>query len=517
MAAGREVFKIYGTFSLDGADDANKQLGNLDKNAGNTDKKMSGFGNTMRKVGKGVAVFGTAAIAAGTALVGIAKKGATATDNIDKMSQKLNFSREGFQEWDFILSQNGASIDGLQMGMKTLSGAIYEAGQGTGTYVDALADVGLSYEDLQGQKPEEQFETVFAALQGVEDQTTRTALASDLLGRSATELAPALNQSAEALEAQREQAHELGLVLGDDVIDAGVQTTDLFDQLTRTLQGGFMKIIGQMLPMINQLVELLISKAPEIMTMIEPIFTALMPILPVLIDAGLQILDALLPLLPLVAQLITELLPPLIELIMPIIDLLLQILTQVIPPLIPVITALATVLTSVLGTAFEALKPLIDSIMLIFGGLIDFITGVFTGDWEMAWGGIIDIFAGIFEGIVNLVKLPINTVIGLINKLFASIGQIDLPDFLGGGSIGLPQIPLLAKGTDYFQGGMAIVGEEGAELVNMPRGSSVTPANETREMLNSGNTNIYVNGDTSPSGIIRAQRKKQWIDRMRLA
>ena len=37
---------------------------------------------------------------------------------------------------------------------------------------------------------------------------------------------------------------------------------------------------------------------------------------------------------------------------------------------------------------------------------------------------------------------------------------------------------MLAKGTDYFQGGLAIVGEQGPELVNMPRGSQVIPNNK---------------------------------------
>ena len=59
---------------------------------------------------KGAAILGGATLAGGTALLGMAKKAADTTDRIDKMSQKVGLSRKGFQEWEYILSQNGTSI-----------------------------------------------------------------------------------------------------------------------------------------------------------------------------------------------------------------------------------------------------------------------------------------------------------------------------------------------------------------------------------------------------------------------
>lgn len=40
------------------------------------------------------------------------------------------------------------------------------------------------------------------------------------------------------------------------------------------------------------------------------------------------------------------------------------------------------------------------------------------------------------------------------------------------------RVPAFAKGTNFAPGGLALVGERGPELVNLPRGSSVTPNNE---------------------------------------
>ena len=55
-------------------------------------------------------------------------------------------------------------------------------------------------------------------------------------------------------------------------------------------------------------------------------------------------------------------------------------------------------------------------------------------------------------------------------------------------------IPGFAKGTDYAPGGLALVGEEGPELVNLPRGAQVIPAPETRSILARAQIPALANG-----------------------
>ncbi len=101
-----------------------------------------------------------------------------------------------------------------------------------------------------------------------------------------------------------------------------------------------------------------------------------------------------------------------------------------------------------------------------FKSIIDFIVGVFTGDWQRAWNGIKNFFVSIWEKIVSAVKIPINLIINLINGLICAIQNglnwiigglnslsFSLPDWLGGQTFGLnigyvniPQIPYLAQG-----------------------------------------------------------------------
>ena len=114
----------------------------------------------------------------------------------------------------------------------------------------------------------------------------------------------------------------------------------------------------------------------------------------------------------------------------------------------------------------------------IFNGFLDFITGVFTGNWKKAWNGVVDIFGGIFDGIAALVKAPINHAIGLINNFLGNLGSIEVPDWvpgIGGKTFSIGKIPYLAKGGHLISG-QAIVGEAGPELLNVSNGkTTVTP------------------------------------------
>jgi hypothetical protein len=64
---------------------------------------------------------------------------------------------------------------------------------------------------------------------------------------------------------------------------------------------------------------------------------------------------------------------------------------------------------------------IIGGLITEFGGLIEFITGVFTGNWKLAWQGVKDVFKGMFEGITGIVKAVVNTVIDMINGMIKAV------------------------------------------------------------------------------------------------
>ena len=162
----------------------------------------------------------------------------------------------------------------------------------------------------------------------------------------------------------------------------------------------------------------------------------------------------------------------------------------------------------VVETVFDTIISLWDnSLKPIFQGIIDFLGGVFTGDWERIWNGLSSIFGGVWEGLKALAKAPLNFIINMLNKVIDGLNQVQVPDWVplvGGKGINIPRIPKLWKGSNFTLEGPTLVGEQGPELVNMPRGASVMPAHKTRsalegigrtEVVGRQTANIYVELD----------------------
>ncbi len=100
----------------------------------------------------------------------------------------------------------------------------------------------------------------------------------------------------------------------------------------------------------------------------------------------------------------------------------------------------------------DNVKSILDDIQQVFDGIIKFITGIFTGNWEQAWDGIVDIFDGIIRGIVDIFKAPFNWIIDGINDFIKAANDISIPDWvpgIGGLSLDLPLIPRLKVGMDF--------------------------------------------------------------------
>ena len=143
--------------------------------------------------------------------------------------------------------------------------------------------------------------------------------------------------------------------------------------------------------------------------------------------------------------------------------------------LAPALQFVAELILNGLQNAFVTIAPIVENIMGVLTGLIEFLTGVFSGNWEMAWQGICDIVSNLVQGLVQIVKLPINAIIGAVNSVIGAINNcgFTIPDWvpvLGGKSfsINLPTIPMLAAGGIATAPTLAMIGEGGEPEAVMP-------------------------------------------------
>lgn len=175
-------------------------------------------------------------------------------------------------------------------------------------------------------------------------------------------------------------------------------------------------------------------------------------------------------------------------------------------------------LAGILIKHWDTIKSTIAS---VFNGIKDFLSGIWTSiatTTSNVWGGIAKALTGIWDGIVGGVKGSINAIISAINGMIKGLNKIkvNIPSWvekttgMSDFGINIPLIPMLAKGTDNFGGGMAIVGEQGPELVEMPRGSKVTPNAQTERMMNGSSpeyiqTNIHIDSKLIATVVSKAQ------------
>ena len=183
------------------------------------------------------------------------------------------------------------------------------------------------------------------------------------------------------------------------------------------------------------------------------------------------------------------------------------------------------VLGNVLNGFLAGAQGTFNSLLQILNGIIDFVRGVFTGNWQRAWQGVRDIFGGIFNGLIALVKAPVNAIIGILNGLIGGLNsmidglnriQISIPDWvpgIGGNTFGINigkigNIPYLASGG-IIRRGSAIVGEAGPELMSVMGNRTIvqplTGANAVRAMGTEADDRRIVNAiNAAAASIVRA-------------
>ncbi len=415
-----EIFKLFGSIFVDN-DEANKSIAK-------TDEKASGVANTLGNGVKKAAKWGAAVVggatAAATGLTAMASKTAESADEVDKMSQKLGLSREAYQEWDYVLSQSGVDIDSMQSGLKTLTNKIDDAKNGSKSAQEMFSKLGISMDDLNSMSREDIFNTVVSSMQGMGDTAERAALANDLLGKSGQNLTPLFNSTAESTENLKNKAHELGMVMSDETVDAGVKFTDTVDTLKRSAGGLFNSLGGALLPIIQKVCDSLVAYMPQIQQMIgqfTPILTSLFDtIMPVLANLGETLLPIIMDLLgqlvPVIGQLLEIIAPIIVQIVEQLLPPLLQIIEQILPPILDIITALMPLLT----TIFNLLSPLIDVILQLVGVLLDSLLSALTP--------IIEYLAQFLNDLLQPL-IPIFTEIGQIlsetlSPIFEVLGQI---------------------------------------------------------------------------------------------
>lgn len=127
--------------------------------------------------------------------------------------------------------------------------------------------------------------------------------------------------------------------------------------------------------------------------------------------------------------------------------------------LAPVLNGLKGLFTTTFNAVRDNTKVLIEWVKGVFNGLIEFLTGVFTADWDLAWQGVVNIFKSTWNAIIGLLEGAVNLIVKGLNWLISQMNKIsfEVPEWVpevGGKRIGVnipsireTKIPKLARGA----------------------------------------------------------------------
>lgn len=461
---------------------------------------------------------------------------ADTADKWDKLSLRTGIAVEELQRWGYAAGQSGADIGKLEVGMKKLSDTMIDAQNGSKISADAYKNLGISMEELSAMTPEQAFERVMNSLADMEDGALKNSIGNDLLGKSFTELKPLLAEGSGGMQDLKNRADELGIVMSEDAVGAGVVFGDTLADAKSSLDGVKNKITADLLPMLTKMLEWFLTKMPEIQEagstalgfisntigFIVDNSNILIPILGVLLGAfvGLKIISVIQGLMTAwstVTKIATGI-QTAFNLVMAANPIALVILA--ITALIAIGIALymnwdaiKTKATEVFGYVKDFIGGAIENIKGFFNGIIDFV----KNNWQGILLFIVNPFAGafkllydnfdgfrnkvdsIFEGVKNIISGAVEKIKGLFNFDF-KLPKIKLPHFgvkpegweigdLLKGSIPKLGIDWYAKGgifdkptlfnTPY---GLKGVGEAGPEVV--------APISKLQDMLNLENPKL---------------------------
>lgn len=416
---------------------------------------------------KAFAGFTTAITGAATAVAGFAVAQASNLDAIDKNSQKLGMSREEYQKWDFVLSQCGVDINSFGSGMKTLTANMDKVTEGNATAIDNFKKLGVEVKNADGslKGQEETLREVVAAFQEMPESAEKSRLATELFGKQGQELMPLLNSEAGTVDDLMKKCEELGIVVGDDAVDAGVAFSDALDQLKRSAQGVFNTFVSTgvletftagmntamgaitgllkayktdgiegllqeaddtISELSQQAADQISNSAPKLIevasTVITSLITSLANNIPTIINGVLPpLINGFFTLIKAVTATLPTLLPEILNAAITLFGGLLQGLNDTIPQIIAVLPTLIQTLSQ---TFIENLPQLITAGTLILVNLISGITQTLPSLIDAIVGLIPVIVQAVMENLPLILEAGLNLLLALISGIVQAIPQL---------------------------------------------------------------------------------------------
>lgn len=230
-----------------------------DKRMRSIEQRANAFGRTLgssiKSAGAQFLAFAGVTVTIGAALDGL--KGAIdRADELRDLSIRLGTSTETLSAFGYAAGQTGTDMEALSKGMKILAKNAADAQNATSEQAKVFGALGIGVTDSAGNLKQlgVLIPEIADKFKGLEDGTTKAALAQALFGKSGLDLTEFLNSGSEGLQEFSDKAARLGIIVGKDAADAADKFNDDLNDLKTAAQGLALEVAQSLLPKLDGLV-----------------------------------------------------------------------------------------------------------------------------------------------------------------------------------------------------------------------------------------------------------------------
>ena len=275
-----------------------KQVGNVKLKAASEQFKQ--WGTSLENAGRQMQGLSMAAAGVVASLGAISYKAGQSADDINTMSKVYGIGTADLQKYSAAADLVDVDLDTIAKTHQRLTKAMSGSEDETGAQAEAFEKLGVSVTDSNGKlrNSDEVWQDTIKALGEVENETERDALAMTLMGKSAQELNPLIEDGGKTYENMAKTMQKYGLEFVDqETLDAANEFNDQLDtmkmigavaltQVGSKLAGFLVPALEKLCTWVGQLASWLSSLSPEVLTVIGVVAGVVAAVAPVLIVLG---------------------------------------------------------------------------------------------------------------------------------------------------------------------------------------------------------------------------------------
>lgn len=404
------------------------------------------------------------------AIVEAARASSEWADELVTTANQIGTSTETLQEWAYAANFTDTSISTMESSLSKLTRQMGEAQNGSTSAQQAFQNLGVSVTNADGtlRSAESVFYDVIDALGEIPNKAEQDAAAMNIFGKSAQELAGVIDAGSEGLNRYAKEAQSLGLVLSGDQIESLNQMQDAFDQFDSVMQASSNRIQAAFAPALTIVTNALSNMNPAMIDVIN------------ITGKAFGVFGQMVPTLSHLATVTNTL-------------------------------RVAKTATAV-ATGFEATSEIGLGMAAQFANLSLGPQIMIIGALALAAYGLVEVIKALIEAYVEY-KVRADAAADSTKK-FADAASGTETSEDSKSSSGKKHFALGGRVTN---GGQVWVGEQGAELVDLPAGSYVHNTTEVQNVANRNSTttiNVYVDHISELSDLVRISQQAQQRSRM---